>query len=137
MIKATVTRTGKSAKDILAKLRKNLEYTGERAVQAVTQHVFDRSQELVPVDTSILKDTAQIHQVGSGFNTVMWVGYGPDFDYHEVYSQREKTSVVRNPSDYAVYANFMYVEYLGIPSRDKGALDAVLHPIWAKAVSYS
>lgn len=113
-------KTSGSARGTLEAYRKSLEKRCEEGQKAAAHVLIKKSLQEVPRDVEALADSAFISQVGSGFNTVLYVGYGAGlkqpgtviFGPSGVFvaidrgSIKQKRTVSRIPANYAPIVHF-------------------------------
>lgn len=102
MIGSRVRRTG-NIKYVRQWYTKEVEIRAGRGIRAVAHALLAMSQELVPVDTGVLKRSGRVIRHGGGFKTSYTVGYGGyDLPAEEVDSVNTTFVGLRKASDYAV-----------------------------------
>ncbi len=106
----TVTGLTEALRDIRAARATVLPALG-RALYAEAEPVFDRSQDLVPVDTSALQQSGALHQpVISGNMVSQEISYGDATTAHYAEKVHEDLSVRHMPGRQAKFAEVPFVE---------------------------
>jgi hypothetical protein len=99
------TKIGKTLNTRLEALKARLVLRAPLALKAVGDVLLQESQQLVPVDTSALLESSQVRLIGSGFNAVVYVGYGIQGEAYTRWSEKEQKLVTRIPAEYAVFVH--------------------------------
>jgi hypothetical protein len=86
----------------LNRFLRELSHRVETALVKTGEHLLEMSNNLAPRDTESLVESSHARKEGSGFYTVVIVGYGSYGDRYVEFSPREGRVVQRHPHDYAV-----------------------------------